>query len=191
MIRDRVRGIAVAALWVTACSNGLDEGVKVTEDRGPTLEDMQRRAGGPVKLELGDNGLMRVLAATPQHPVPAMRTTDAATAAAEFLAEYHNVFDLGADEATAFEIARVDIDGKRDLQHVTLQRTYEGIPVFQGAISVHMNARNDVFHVLGDQAYQIERPINRRVLKPADAALAAGKALGLGNLILREVSTEG
>jgi hypothetical protein len=51
--------------------------------------------------------------------------------------------------------------------------------VFQGAISVHMDSINGVFRVLGDPSYRIAPPVNRMVLTPADAVVAAGKALGV------------
>src|SRR5262245_29796657 len=190
MIRNRAGWLAIATFFAAGCTTDPNESTKTTEDPGGTLDDLQQRTGAPVRLELGEDGTARVLSMTPRHPL-ATKLIDPAEAASTFLTDYHKVFDLRADDASEFVVARVDVDGARDLRHVTLQRTYDGIPVFQGAITVHMDAKNAVFRVLGDESYAIARPTNRMNLGAADAALAAAKAFGLPELILHPIATEG
>src|SRR4029079_9305854 len=73
---------------------------------------------------------------------------------------------------------------------VTLQRVFSGIPVFQGAITVHMDANNGVFHAIGDESYQVTAPGNRFGLSPAQAAEAAARNFGV-SVSLNQVSAEG
>jgi subtilisin-like proprotein convertase family protein len=172
----------VSALWLAACATGgTDDGTRVTQDRNLALEALQRKAGAPVTLEVNDAGTARVLAMTPRFAV-AGRAADPASAAKDFLAEHHDVFQLSATDAASFVVTRADIEPKSDFRHITLQRTYQGIPVFQGAITVHMDPGNRVFRALGDEFYQISAPTNRPMLTPAEAAVAAGRALGLPDL---------
>src|SRR5262249_6268971 len=46
-------------------------------------------------------------------------------------------------------------------------------------ITVHMDAGNSVFRVLGDESYHIAAPTNLMMLSPSEAAVAAGRALGV------------
>lgn len=166
--------LATSALSLTAC---VIEGVAPDRDRA--LEVLEREAGAPIALELGATGATRVLAMTPRFHV-AGDHADPAVVATRFLADHHDVFGLGADETSRFAVARLDVD--RDIRHVTLQRFHDGDPVFQGAITIHMDAANRVFRVLGQDAYRIAPPVNRRVLTPDEAAAAAGRAVGLLDL---------
>src|SRR5262249_34742731 len=82
-------------------------------------------------------------------------------------------------DASQFVVTRVDVDRAGDIRHVTLNRVFDGIPVFQGAITVHMDAGNSVFRVLGDESYHVGTPTNLMMLGPSEAAVAAGRALGV------------
>ncbi|HEX2689597.1 MAG TPA: extracellular metalloproteinase, partial [Kofleriaceae bacterium] len=165
---------------MAACAPGdAVDGVKPTaEDRDQALDVLQRQAGAPVKLELSEAGTARVLAMTPQFLV-AGHVTDPTEAAKAFLATHHDVFQLSASDTSSFTVARVDVEPKTGLRHITLARTYDGIPVFQGAMTVHMDSGNNVFRVLGDEFYRISAPTNTQVLTPSEAVMAAGKALGI------------
>jgi hypothetical protein len=172
--------LSASALWLAACGmGGPDDGARAAQDRAQALEALQLRAGAPVRLEVNDADTTRVLATTAQFPVPA-RATDPTEAAKAFLADNHDVFLLDAKEASSFVATRVDVEAKTGLRHITLQRTYDGIPVFQGAITIHMDSGNNVFRMLGDEFYRVGAPTNTQVLTPTDAAVAAGKALRLG-----------
>ena len=172
------RILVASALWFTACTTGTGRGDDIAHDRDLALDALQRTAGAPVTLEINEAGTARVLTMSPQFAV-ASHATDPAEAAQRFLAEHHDLFQLSADDAASFIVTRVDVELETDLRHITLQRTYHGIPVFQGAITVHMDPGNGVFRVLGDEDYRISAPTNRQVLTPAEAAVAAGKAMGL------------
>jgi extracellular elastinolytic metalloproteinase len=162
---------------LAACATA-DEGARTATDRDEALQELQARAGAPVALEVGSTGDARVLAMTPRFPVPG-HATDPAVVAKDFLATHHDAFQLDAAEATQFAVTNVDNDPTTGLRHVTLNRTFNGIPVFQGAITVHMDSGNNVYRALGDESYHIAAPTNRMMLSPSEAALAAGRALGV------------
>ena len=168
-----------SALWFAACATGAsDDGGKIDDDRDLALEALQLQAGAPVSLETTEAGIARVLAMTPRFPIPA-HATDPAVAAQDFLTTHRGVFHLDTAAATQFAVTSVDNDVTTGLRHVTLNRTFNGIPVFQGGISVHMDSGNNVYRALGDESYNIAAPTNRMMLSPAEAALAAGHALGV------------
>jgi fungalysin metallopeptidase (M36)/proprotein convertase P-domain-containing protein/fungalysin/thermolysin propeptide len=187
--RGVTRVLSASALWFTACATG-GEVAPDRDGRDGALERLQRTAGAPVTLEINEAGTARVLAMTPWFAV-AGHATDPAAAAQRFLADHHDVFQLSAQDAASFVVTRVDVEPQSDLRHITLQRSYHGIPVFQGAITVHMDPGNGVFRALGDEAYRISAPTNRQILTPAEAAVAAGKALGLSALAPALGSSEG
>ncbi|HEX7839872.1 MAG TPA: M36 family metallopeptidase [Kofleriaceae bacterium] len=162
---------------MTACTSGTDA-PQAALDRDQAVHELQRLSGAPVALEVGATGDARVLAMTPRFPVPG-HAADPVAVAQNFLATHHDVLQLGAADASQFVVTGVDNDRAGDIRHVTLQRVFNGIPVFQGAITVHMDPGNGVFRVLGDPSYHITTPTNRLVLEPAEAALAAGRALGV------------
>src|SRR5213078_938685 len=122
-------------------------------------------------------------------PVPP-HASDPVEAATEFLAEHHAVFQLDAADAASFVATRFDPEPRLDLTHVTLQRVFNGIPVFQGALTVHMDGANGVVRVLGDEFYLVSEPTNRMVLSPIEAANAAGHAYGL-NVTPAQIDSEG
>ena len=169
--------LSVSALSLTACTSGTDA-PQPAIDRDQAVQELQRISGAPVALEVGATGDARVLAMTPRFPVPG-HAADPVTVAQDFLATHHDVLQLGAAEASQFVVTGVDNDRAGDIRHVTLQRVFNGIPVFQGAITVHMDPGNGVFRVLGNPSYRITTPTNRLVLEPAEAAVAAGRALGV------------
>jgi hypothetical protein len=113
-----------------------------------------------------------------------------AAEAIRFVTEHRDVFQLEESEVASLAITRVDRDVISDVRHVTLQRLVDGDPVFQGAITVHMTGRNDVFSAVGDDFYKITPPTNRKILTPADAALAAARAFGLNDVSVSIVSSE-
>jgi len=179
MIRNRslIQLLSVSALSLAACAT-TDEAARPADDRDQAIQELQRQAGAPVALETDESGDARVLAMTPRFPV-ASHATDPAVAAQDFLATHHAVFQLDAADVTQFAVTSVDNDRTSGLRHVTLNRTFNGIPVFQGGISVHMDSGNNVYRVLGDGSYHIAAPTNRLMLSPTAAALAAGRALGV------------
>jgi hypothetical protein len=170
----------VFILTWAACMSGPDFG-DVAEQRATVAQQIQQQTGAPVSLELGASGDTRVLAMTPQFPMRG-RSGDPASAAREFLASYHGAFQLDPDAATEFIVTRTDDDQTTGLRHVTLNRVHDGIPVFQGAITVHMDSGNRIFRALGDEFYRISEPTNRRVLSPGEAVVAAGRGLGVALL---------
>jgi hypothetical protein len=167
-----------AAFSITACATAINDGDAPANQRDRALDLVQRSAGAPVTMELNEAGLTRVVSMTPRFPV-ATHATDVAQAATSFLAAHHDLFQLDAADAASFAITRVDVEPQLDMSHVTLQRTFNGIPVFQGAITVHLDGGNGVFRALGDEFYRIAAPTNRMMLAPGEAALAAGRALGV------------
>jgi subtilisin-like proprotein convertase family protein len=173
----RVSTAALSALGLAACAaGGTDDGTALAQDRELARDALERTTGARVTLEVNGTGTTRVLAMTS----PALSSVvDPAGAAIRFLADHGDVFELTAAEAASFVVTRVDVE-RTGLRHVTLQRTFAGIPVFQGAITVHMDASNGVFRALGDDFYRVSTPTNRQLLTPADAALASSRALGLG-----------
>jgi len=161
--------LSITTLGMAACA-GLDEPADL-----PVVSELER-SGDAVRIERGADGATRVLAIAA--PV-ASGLTDPVAAAQRFVAEHADALGLDPGDLASFVVAQVDVDPASRLRHVTLQRTYAGIEVFQGAVTVHLDARNAVFEILGDEHYRIAPPVNRRVLAPVDAAAAAGKALGL------------
>src|SRR5947209_13045819 len=106
---------------------------------------------------------------TPRFPV-ATHATDVAQAATSFLASRHDLLQLDAADAASFVVTRVDAEPERNMSHVTLQRTFNGIPVHQGSITIHMDGGNGVFRVLGDEVYRISAPTNSVMLNASAAA---------------------
>jgi hypothetical protein len=179
MFRNRrlTQLLSVFALSLAACATA-DDAARPAADRDQAVQELQQKAGAPVVLEAGTTGDVRVLAMTPRFPV-AGHATDPVVVAQDFLAAHHAVFQLDAADATQFAVTRVDSDRAGDIRHVILNRVFDGIPVFQGDISVHMDSGNNVFRVLGGEAYHIAAPTNRMMLGPSEAAAAASRALGL------------
>jgi Fungalysin metallopeptidase (M36)/Proprotein convertase P-domain/Fungalysin/Thermolysin Propeptide Motif len=189
--RNLTKLLSASALWLAACAtSGTDVGGKPSDDRDQALETLQLKAGAPIAMEVNEVGTTRVVAMSPRFHV-STGATDPAEAAKHFLAQNHDVFQLSAAEAASFVVTRTDVEPKSDFRHITLQRTFNGIPVFQGAITVHMDPGNNVFRALGDEFYQIAAPTNRQMLSPTEAAIAAGKALGLSNLAPTLASSDG
>ncbi|HET7503211.1 MAG TPA: M36 family metallopeptidase [Kofleriaceae bacterium] len=176
-----------------ACAtSGLDDGAKLDpgiQDRDSAVLELGQLAGAPVTVELSETGGTRVLSATPRFPIPG-HSADVATAAVNFLTANHAAFQLEANDASSFVVTRVDSEPRLNMSHVTLQRTVNGIPVYQGAVSVHMDGGNNVFRALGDEYFRVGAPTNRMMLSPAEAAEAAGKSLGV-SFTATQATTEG
>ena len=180
--------LSTTALWA-ACATTDDGADQDAPDRDQAVQLLQAKAGAPVQVEINDHGVTRVVAMTP-HFLVNTHVGDPAAAAAAFLAAHHDVFQLTASEAADFQVTRIDPDQHTDITHVTLQRVWDGKPVFQGAITIHLNA-GGVFRALGDEFVRVTPPINAKVLTPTEAAAAAGKVLGLGDLQLSVASVDG
>jgi len=180
MIRNArvIQLLAASTLSVTACATAVDDGDAPANERDKALELLQRNSGAPVAMELNEAGVTRIVAMTPRFPV-ATHATDVAQAATSFLASHHDLFQLDATDAASFAVTRVDPEPERNMSHVTLQRTFNGIPVFQGAITVHMDGGNSVVRAIGDEFYRVSAPTNRVMLNADEAAVAAGRALGV------------
>jgi extracellular elastinolytic metalloproteinase len=175
--RSLTQLFSVSALSLAACAT-TDDADRSAADRDQVVQELQRQAGAPIAFEAGATGDARVLAMTPRFPVPG-HATDPAAVAQDFLATHHDAFQLDTGDATQFAVTSVDTDRAGDVRHVTLNRVYNGIPVFQGAITVHMDPGNGVFRALGDESYHIAPPTNRIMLSPSEAAAAASRALGV------------
>ena len=189
--RDFALLLSTTALWA-ACATGAEDAAN-SDQQGPArdqaIQVLQAKAGAPVQVDVDDEGVTRVVAMTPRFHV-ATTLADPAAAATAFLAEHHDVFKLTAEEAASVKVTRVDPDLDGLTTHVTLQRVWQGIPVFKGAVTVHLKA-NGVFRALGDPNVRITAPVNQKVLTPTAAAAAAGKVLGLGDLQLSVASVDG
>jgi len=166
--------LAITTLCASAAVGGcaVDRDAPTADDRARAVEALERTAG-PVQLDR--DGATRVIA--PLAGRLSKPAADPVIAARRFLAEHHDVLQLAAADTDSFVVTAVDLDPFSDLRHVTLQRTYDGTPVYHGAITVHMDADNAVFRVLGDEHYAISAPRNRALLTPLDAVRAASRAL--------------
>jgi Zn-dependent metalloprotease len=169
--------IFASALSVTACV-AADDGDVRTAERSHAIEVLQHQTGAPVAVEVNELGTTRVLEMTPRFPVQA-HVAGPAAAAASFLAEHHDAFQLSAGDAAGFVATRVDVEPRLGVSHVTLQRTYAGIPVFQGGIQVLMDAGDNVVRATADELFRIGAPTNRMALSPLEAAGAAARSYGL------------
>jgi len=194
MIRNRNFAVLLSVMALASCAISTDdESTKSDQevpDRGQALQILQQKAGAPVSMEIGETGATRVVAMSQGFHV-ATTTADPAVAAASFLAANHEAFDLTAAEAASFKVTRTDLDPATGLRHVTLQRVVNDVPVFHGAVTVHMDTAGRVFRALGDDFYKVAAPVNQKILTPTEAAVAAGKVLGLGNLQLSVASVDG
>src|SRR5437762_366039 len=156
------------AIWLTALlsigsiacdaqiSDGKDgaSGPSLNEDQQADLVALQQQAGGPVHLELGDGGGVRVLDMTEGHHLVGLVGAPE-DVAQSFLSQHRAPFQLSTTEATDFEATRVDVDPGSNVKHVTLQRTVQGIPVYQGAVTVHIDSNGGIFRVMGDDNYHV------------------------------------
>jgi Zn-dependent metalloprotease len=180
--------LAGSLLSVAGCATAVDDGDAPANSRDLEIAALQNAAGAPIAVELNEAGLTRVVSMSPRFPVSG-HATDPALAATNFLAAHHNAFQLDASDVASFSVTRVDVEPALDMSHITLQRTWNGIPVFQGNLTIHMDGGNGVFHVVGDDSYKIAAPTNSMMLSPSEAALAAGRQLGV-SLTLSEVASE-
>lgn len=192
MIRRRtLTHLCLLSLPLIGCSSDpggeVSDAVDVRDDAVAHLTDL---TGGQVEYEIGEANATRVIAMAPGRPVT-MNVPDSAIAAQNFVAANRDAFLLADADMDGLVVARVDHDRAGDVNHVTLQRTIDGIPVFQGAISVHMDRNNNVFRALGDDDYLAVKPNNLRSLQPLAAAVAAGRAYGLNDLSPTQVTSEG
>jgi len=191
MIRNRNFAVllATSAMWLAACATATDVGTgdQDAPDRDQAVQILQDKAGAPVAVEVNEAGATRVVAMTPRFHVGAAMS-DPAGAATAFLAAHHDLFKLTAAEAASVKVTRVDADAN-GTTHVTLQRLWNGTPIYQGAMTVHADATG-VFRALGDEFVRIPAPLNQKVLTPTEAAVAAGKVLGL-NLQVSVASVDG
>jgi hypothetical protein len=70
--------LSATALSLTACAGAPD--TTNTSVREQAVQELQRQAGAPVALEVGQTGDVRVLAVTPRFPVPGHATDPAIVA---------------------------------------------------------------------------------------------------------------
>jgi subtilisin-like proprotein convertase family protein len=184
MIRNRTLNkllLSAASFCFAACASGAYEETKPDDADGQregAVEALQLRTGGAIEVQLNENGVTRVVAMAPSARL-ASQNGDPTTAAKAFLADNHDAFKLSAEEAASVVVTRVDTEKNTGHSHITLNRVYNNIPVFQGGIVVHMGAGNDVYRAVADEFYNVSAPTNRQVLSPTDAAVAAVRALGL------------
>src|SRR4051812_29647039 len=177
-----------SALSLTACA-GLDDSDPTAAPRSHAIDVLQQQTGGPVSVEINEAGTTRIVNLTKQFPFQA-RLADPATAAASFVAQHHEVFQLSAAEATSFVTTGVDAEPALNVTHVTLQRHYAGIPVFEGGLQILMDSGNNVIRATADELFRVGAPTNHITLSPAEAAVAAARSYGLA-LALANQTTEG
>lgn len=134
-------------------------------DRARAIAELARTAG-PLQT---DDQLIAPL--TGRLSAPA---ADPARAAERFVAAHRELFALAGDDLV---VSNVDVDPFTQLRHVTLQRTVDGVPVYHGATTLHLDADNAIFRILGDGKDAVGAPRNHRVLSPLDAIRAAAVAL--------------
>ena len=184
MIRNRTLNqllLSAASVCFAACASGAYEETKADDADGQregAVEALQLRAGGAVQVELNEAGVTRVIAVAPSASLVG-RNGDPTEAAKSFLVDNHDAFKLSAADAASVVATRVDTEQASGHSHITLNRVYNGIPVFQGAIAVHMGPGNQIYRAVADEFYNVAAPTNRQVLSTTDAAIAAGRALGL------------
>jgi len=166
--------LTASALGPAACAT--DDTAAPAHDHA--REALEQSSGAPVSLELSETGRARVITMTPRFPV-ATRIADRAAAARSFVAAHHDAFALPASDTASFVVSRVDVEPQLNISHVTLQQMYDGIPVFQGAVTVHMTGDNSVFRAMSNEFVRVDPPSNKMALSASEAAVAAGKALGL------------
>jgi subtilisin-like proprotein convertase family protein len=183
LIRSFPAVLSFGALSLVACNATIGDGSK-SEEFGPSLDEQQQvalvnlqgLAGGPIRLELNERGGVNVLSMEPGHNlISAFGAPD--DIANNFIRQHAPLFRLDNNEASEFEATRVDKDSS-GLTHVVMQRVIDGVPVFQGVISVHMDASNSVFNVLGNDNYNLRRPINQLTITPEQAIIAAAGEFG-------------
>src|SRR5688500_17854092 len=129
--------LLTSALTFAACAT--PDSDEATTETARAIDVLQQRTGAPVTVEVNEIGTTRVVNTTPGFPVRAL-VSSPAESATRFLAEHHRAFQLGASDAASFVVTSVDIEPKLGVSHVTMQRMYNGTPVFQGSIVVLMDA---------------------------------------------------
>jgi Zn-dependent metalloprotease len=192
MIRNRsfTYLFSASALCLVACASAAGEDDEtILEPRDEALQILRDQAGAEVTLDINELGTTRVVAMTPRFPV-ATYASGPAAAASEFLSANHDVFGLDPSDASNFVMTGLDVDNTRGMSHITMQRVFSGIPVFQGGITVHLDRSNNVFHAVGDDFYRITAPTNRFGLTPVEAAQAAATSFGVP-VSLTQVSADG
>jgi len=167
--------LLASAFSLAACAAG-DEPTQSSPERDHAIATLQQLTGAPVTVEVNEAGATRVIQLAA--PVQA-RSTDPATAAAQFLANNHDLLQLSASDAASFVTTGVDVEPKLGVSHVTLQRHVGDVPVFQGSVVVLMDSSNNVLRATSDEFVKIGTPTNRSTLSPAEAAQAAASAFGL------------
>jgi hypothetical protein len=170
-----------SALSLAACATSTVDD-QANQDRDQAVEALQQQTGAPVTIETNEAGTTRVVTMTPRFAVPS-RKADPAAAALGFLADNHDAFRLSAADAAGFVVTNVDAEPTRNVSHVLLQRTVNGIPVFHGGLQVQLDAGNNVVRVTADERFAVGAPVNRLALSPEAAALAAARSFGI-NLAL-------
>src|SRR5262249_60308861 len=136
--------LAASILSVGGGATAVDDGDAPANARDLQLAALQQTAGAPISMELNEAGVTRIVSMTPRFPVSG-HATDPALAATNFLAAYHDVFQLDRSDLSSFTVVGNDPEPQRNMNHITLQRNYNGIPVFQGVLSIHMDGGNGVF----------------------------------------------
>jgi extracellular elastinolytic metalloproteinase len=168
--------LITSALTFAACATS--DGEEAATDLARAVDVLQQRTGAPVTVEVNETATTRVVDTTPGFPVQVLAPGPAA-AAARFLAEHHDAFQLGANDAASFVVTSIDVEPKLGVSHVTLQRMHNGMPVFQGSIQVLLDADNNVVRATADELFRIGVPTNKLALSPAEAVRIAAEKYGL------------
>jgi hypothetical protein len=87
----------VTTLSLAGCGEIVDPAATTTI-RDREIREIQREAGAPVSIEIGEAGDTRILAMTPRFPVPG-HAADPAIGARDFLVTHHDAFQLDAADA--------------------------------------------------------------------------------------------
>jgi extracellular elastinolytic metalloproteinase len=177
------------AISLTACAGMASDNDELTARRDQALAVLQEKTGAPVTVEVNEAGTTRVVQLTPKFTAPT-RAADPAIAAARFLGDNHDAFQISGEDAASFVATRVDAERERGVTHVALQRTVGGIPVFQGGVQVALDNGNNVLRATADELYKVGAPTNRALLSPAQAAEAAARQFGV-SIKLGQATVEG
>jgi extracellular elastinolytic metalloproteinase len=182
---------AATTTLVGCTSDDNDDGVAPQDNRDDAIDRLAQTTGAPVKLEIADDGNASRAITMSAGFALSSSATDKVLAAQEFLATYHDALGLDADAASNFVVARVDQDRAGNIRHVTFQRMFGNIPVFQGALTIHLDPKNGIVRALGDEAYQIGAPTNRIAIEPIDAARATAQHFAIDGFAPSVTSSDG
>ena len=141
------------------------------------LVELQQLSGAPVEIELNHLGSIKLIQMQEGYSYPSNFTGSPKIASEQFLNQNKNLFNLNQDKIFEFKTTKIDVD--ENSSHVTMQRYIDNIPIFQGTISFHLDNLNNIYKVIGNDFYNIERPQNNFEISPYQALIKAGEYFNL------------